>query len=301
MNADAETAAPLQAQGLTKDYGATRALAAVRWEPPAGSSTGLIGTNGAGKTTLLQIAAGLVVPTGGTCHTLGVRAHELGAGELARIGYVDQAAELLDWLTVEQHVRYVASFQPRWDRALERDLRQRLELTDNKRVGSLSKGMQQRLALLLAVCHRPRLLLLDEPVSALDPLARIEALELILERVVEDGTTVVISSHGLFDVEKIVDRVLCLDRGRVVADAALDDLKESYAEWVVTARDKDLPREFPESFVLVREGEGRRARLAVRAGERERQEFARRYGAAIESKHLDLEHIFPLLVAERRP
>lgn len=105
MNNQADTATPLLAEGLTKDYGDTRALASVRFEPPVGSSTGLVGTNGAGKTTLLQIAAGLVVPTGGTCHTLGVRAHELGAGELARIGYVDQGAELLDWLTVEQHVR----------------------------------------------------------------------------------------------------------------------------------------------------------------------------------------------------
>ena len=203
----------IQMSALTKCFGDTRALDRVDWQLAAGASVGLVGRNASGKTTLLHTAVGLLLPTAGSCRTLGVEAGRLGEEELARIGLVDQEAKLLDWLTIEQHVRYVASFQPHWDVALEKRLRSELELEQNKRISALSKGMRQRLALVLAFCHHPELLLLDEPVSALDPLARQDALGLILERVIDDGATVVISSHVLHDVEKVVDRVLCLEEG----------------------------------------------------------------------------------------
>jgi ABC-2 type transport system ATP-binding protein len=287
---------PIETSALTKRFGTTLALDGVDWRLPAGASVGLVGRNGSGKSTLLQLAAGFLVPTPGACRTLGRDAHELGEAELARVGFVDQEARLLDWLTVEQHVRYVAAFQPRWDADLERRLRRELELDDPRpRVGALSAGMRQRLALLLAVCHRPTLLLLDEPVAALDPLARRDALRAILDRVIDDGASVVVSSHVLHDVEKVVDRVLCLERGRVAADAALDDLKERYVEWIVTSSDRDLPATFPEPYVLAREGNGRRVRLAVLVGAEDVAVFRARHRVEVEPRSLDLEQLFPLL------
>lgn len=292
----------IETSSLSKRFDGTRALDRVDWRLPAGASVGLVGRNGSGKTTLLHTVVGLLLPTEGYCRTLGVQADRLGEDELARIGFVDQDANLLDWLSVEQHVRYVASFQPHWDVELEKRLRRDLELDlgERKRVGALSKGMRQRLALLLAVCHRPELLVLDEPVSALDPLARQDALRLILDRVIDDGATVVVSSHVLHDVEKVVDRVLCLEEGRVVEDSSLDELKETYAEWIVTSPDRDLPPKFDEAYVLSRDGNGRNVRLAVRASAGDLQSFRSRHGVEVERRSLDLERIFPLLTVSKR-
>lgn len=286
---------PIEIHDLTRRFGETVALAGIDWTVPPGTATGLVGRNGSGKSTLLHVVTGLMLPDGGSCKTLGAPVAKLGADELSRLGYVDQDAELLDWLTVDQHVRYVAAMQPRWDADLERRLRDALELEPKRVVGDLSKGMRQRLAVLLALAHRPELLLLDEPVSGIDPAARALVLELCLERVIQDGATLVISSHVLHDVEKVVDRLLCLDAGRVTADASIDDLKESYAEWIVTSPEHELPARFPEPFVLSRDGNGRHARLAVRAGNEELLAFRARHGVTVERRSLDLERIFPLI------
>lgn len=291
---------PLQFRSLTKRFGPTLALDQVDWDLPRGSSVGLIGRNGAGKSTLLHTALGLVVPTSGECLTLGERAAALGAEALSRIGFVDQSVQLLDWLDVGQHIEYVAAMQPRWDRDLERVLVNAFELDRGVRVGSLSGGMRQRLAVLLAVAHRPALLLLDEPVSAQDPVARVDVLKLLLERVVDDGTTLVISSHVLRDVEKVVDRVLCLDAGRVVADEELDTLKERYAEWIVTRRGAALPTRFDEPYVLAHEGHGELARLSVDGDAHDLAAFRARHGVDVERRPLELERIFPLLARAAR-
>ena len=290
----------IQMNSVTKEFGDTVALQGIDWKLPQGSCVGLLGRNASGKSTLMRIAAGLMLPTGGSCLTLGVEARNLGEKQLASIGAVHQEPDLLDWLSIEQHVRYIAAFYSTWDMDLERRLRREFELEGKRSVGSLSPGIRQRLALLLAVCHHPALLLLDEPGAALDPIARAEAMEIILERAIEDGTTVVISSHVLHDVEKIVDRVLCIDQGRVVEDATLDDLKDSYAEWVITSRGGDLPARFNEDYVLAREGEGRQARLSVRAGTDCMEQFSAAHNVDIQSAGLDLEGLFPLLVGGER-
>ncbi|MFT5198826.1 MAG: ABC-2 type transport system ATP-binding protein [Planctomycetota bacterium] len=290
----------IEMNSVTKQYADVTALQDVTWQLPQGSCVGLIGRNASGKSTLMRIVAGLVLPTSGSCMTLGSQSRDLEEQQLARIGLVQQEAELLSWLTVEQHIRYVAAFHSRWDLDLEQRLRNEFELQGKRTVVDLSPGMRQRLALLLAVCHHPELLLLDEPGSALDPIARGEAMELILERAIEDGTTVLISSHVLHDVEKIVDRVLCIDEGRILEDSTLDDLKETYAEWIVTSRDAELPDHFTEDYVLSAERSVRQARLAVRAGEAQREQFSAKHQVDVQSVGLDLEGIFPLLMKADR-
>lgn len=237
---------------LTRDFGTKTVLRGVDWVVPKASAVGLLGRNGCGKTTLLHIALGLLSPTSGRCTTLGAPSMRLDDERLARIGFVDQKARLLDWLSVDQHLDYVALMQPRHDGALRARLIDELELGDHlsTRVGALSEGLRQRLALVCAVSHRPELLILDEPVSAQDPIARARILQLVLERVTDDGTTVVISSHVLRDVESIVDRVTCIDGGRVVCDEDLDALKERHAG---TAQG---PLDLEQLFPLIAAGEG---------------------------------------------
>ena len=291
---------PFECHGLTKHNGAVTALDQVTLRLGEGSLVGLIGRNGSGKTTLLHHAAGLVLPSSGSCRTLGVASGELTSRELAQIGFVPQDVRLLGWLRVESHVAYVASFYDRWDRNLEARLFAELELDPGRRVGELSKGDLQKLALILAVCHRPKLLLLDEPVSAFDPIARERLLRFLMERLAEDGSTIIISSHVLRDVERVVDHVLCLHRGALVADASLDELQETYVEWEVAARGEPLPSAFPEPFILEQQVNCRSARLEVHAGAEQLEEFRRRHQVEVVVRPLSLDRIFPWLLGGAR-
>jgi ABC-2 type transport system ATP-binding protein len=215
-------------RGVTKQYGRTTALADVSVAVPQRSIVGLLGRNGSGKTTLLRHVTGLVLPTSGSCSTLGVDARALGADELSRIGVVNQHDALLAWMRVHQLLTYVSTFYRTWDPALQAELVRTLDIDVDARVGALSPGNAQKVGLVVATCHHPELLLLDEPLSDLDPVARREVLAMLLGRFRIDEITIVISSHMIHDIERVVDRVICLEQGRVVADAELDMLKEQY-------------------------------------------------------------------------
>ncbi len=284
---------------LGKRFGATVALDHVDVDLTPSSIVGLVGRNGGGKTTLLRHVVGLYLPSEGSAETFGVPCGQLGHAELSRIGFVPQENRLLEWMTVAQHLRYVASFYTTWDEDREARLRRELELEPDTLVGALSSGNLQKLVIVLAVCHHPELLILDEPASDLDPIARAAFLEFLLEVVREDGATVVVSSHVLRDVERIVDWVVCLDRGRVTADAALDELKESHAEWLVTAPEGRLPNRFIEPYVLRQTVDGRRASLLVRPEPGDLESFLATYSCAVDSRPLNLDELFPLLVEER--
>lgn len=282
-------------QNVTKKFGKTIALDDVTYAAPKQSVIGLIGKNGSGKTTLLRHVTGLYLPTSGECATLGVPTRNLGRAELSRIGVVNQHDTLLPWMRARQLVQYVSSFYDRWDQDLERRLVGALELDTEARVGAMSPGNAQKLALILATCHRPELLLLDEPLSDLDPIARQDVLTALLEYFRSDSPTIVISSHMLHDIERIADRIVCLDGGRLVADASLDDLKEGYAEWWVTSEQGLLPPRFLESFVLSSSGNRYTARVFVRDPVEHAGAFSSRYSATVESRPLGLEAVFRLL------
>jgi ABC-2 type transport system ATP-binding protein len=287
-------------QGVTKRYGRTVALDDVTLAVPRRSIVGLVGRNGSGKTTLLRHVTGLVLPDGGECVTLGRPASKLGRSELSRLGVVHQGGRLLEWMRAGQLLEYVSSFYDTWDRELERVLAAELELDPGARVGSMSSGTLQKLSLVVATCHRPELLLLDEPLSDLDPIARQSVLAMLLDRFTSDEMTIVISSHMLHDIEPVVDRVVCLEAGRVVADDELDVLKERYTEWVVTSPAGELPSTYPEPYVVSARVNGRRARLLVRDGEPHRAEFSARHGVTVEARPLNLDELFRVLVAPGR-
>ncbi len=285
---------------VTKKFGANTALEQVDLALPTGRVVGLVGRNGSGKTTLLRVACGLALPTSGACHVFGRPSGELRDGELARIGVVHQESRFLPWMRVRQHLDYIGSFHETWDARLERRLLEALDLDEQARIGTLSPGNVQKLALVTAIAPRPELLLLDEPVSALDPLARDAMLRELLALIREREACVVVASHVLRDVESVVDSIVCLDRGRVVVDAGLDELRERFAEWRVLARNGALPARFSEGFVLEQQGDGRQARLLVRDAAGSLASFEERHHVVVEVVPLNLERMFPLLLESER-
>jgi ABC-2 type transport system ATP-binding protein len=218
----------IQIDRISKRFDEVRALDEVSLEIGPGRIVGLLGANGGGKSTLLRHMVGLYLPDRGSCRTFGCKTAELAPEELSRIGYVHQEGALIDWMTVPQLIRYVAAFYPTWNRGLETEFIDRFEVPVNTRVGAMSPGQRQKLAILLAIGFEPELLILDEPAAALDPVARHQFLELLLEIIQNQGRTIIISSHILSDVEKVIDHVLILDRGKLLRDCSFDELREEF-------------------------------------------------------------------------
>ena len=295
------TIAPLVLRNITQRFGKHTALRDLSLEIPAGRIVGLLGRNGAGKTTLLHIASGMLIPTAGTCTTLGTPSGQLDTPQLSRLGLVQQEGRCLEWVTVRQHLDFNASFYPRWDRDLERRVIEALEVDPKRKIVQLSPGDRQKVGILLGVCHRPSLLLLDEPMSALDPIVRKRLLDFLLELLRDDGCTVVISSHILNDVEKIVDWIVALDAGEIVEDSAFDVLQESYAEWTLTSTNGNLPIAFTEPFIIDQQGDARQSLLHVRTAEpAAAARFAATHHVEIRTRPLNLDEMFPLITNQRK-
>jgi len=290
-----------EASGLTKEFGAVTALRNVSLAFRGPSIIGLIGRNASGKTTLLRHIVGLQLPTRGQARTLGVATRRLEHEQLARVGVVPDAPSFITWMSVREQLRYLSAFYPRWDMARQASLLDLLDLFVDADIRGLSTGSAQKLAIVAALCHHPDLILLDEPVSNLDPIARDQFLKLLLDIVQEDGATIVISSHVLHDIESTVDWIVCLNDGVVAADAALDDLKDQYAEWRVLARTRDLPDRFADVFVVRQTViNPRGARLVVRAADADLAAFQRAHDVDVDVAPLNLQGLFPILVNNGR-
>ena len=210
----ATASAVVAAVGLGKRYRRRWALRDCTLTLPAGRVAGLVGPNGAGKTTLLHLAVGLLDPTAGDIEVLGAEPAESPA-QLGRVGFVAQETPLYPTLSVADHLRLGAWLNPGWDDALAQRRIDALGLDRDQRAGKLSGGQRAQLALTLAIAKRPELLVLDEPVASLDPLARREFLQHLMEAVAEHGMTVVLSSHLVADLERVCDHVIVLANGRV--------------------------------------------------------------------------------------
>jgi ABC-2 type transport system ATP-binding protein len=215
--------AVIETEGLGKRYRRRWALAGCTLSVPAGHVVGLVGPNGAGKSTLLNLATGMLAPTTGTIEVLGGRP-AAGPAQLARVGYLAQDAPLYAGLPVADHLRLGAHLNPGWDADLARRRIERLDLDPRQKAGTLSGGQRAQLALCLAVAKRPELLILDEPVASLDPLARREFLQDLMETVAEQQVSVVLSSHLISDLERACDYVIVLVDSRVRLAGPADEL-----------------------------------------------------------------------------
>lgn len=252
----------LETAGLGKRYGRRQALSDCTLSVPGGRVIGLVGPNGAGKSTLLQLACGLISPTSGTVTVLG-EPPASGPEQLAKVGFVAQDAPTYATLTVADHLRLGARLNPGWDARLADDRIRRLGIGPAQRAGALSGGQRAQLALTLAVAKRPELLLLDEPVAALDPLARREFLRGLMEFVAEHEATVVLSSHLVSDLERVCDHLITLVASRVRLAGDVEELLATHFRLTTARRDADS---LPDGLEVVRAVHtGRQSTFVVRA------------------------------------
>ena len=233
----------LEAAGLGKRYGRRWGLRDCTLAIPSGRIVGLVGPNGAGKTTLLHMAVGLLTPTTGTIEVLGSRPAS-DQSQLDRIGFVAQDTPLYAQLSVGDHLRFGARTSRGWDKDLAQERIDQLDLDLDQRAGSLSGGQRAQLALTLAVSKRPELLLLDEPVASLDPLARRDFLKGLMEVVAEQEVSVVLSSHLLADLERVCDYLIILAASRVQLIGDVEELLATHHRLIGPRRDaSSLPRD----------------------------------------------------------
>lgn len=220
----------IQADALTKAYGHKRALDAVDLSVEEGSVFGFLGPNGAGKTTMLRLMTGLARATSGSVRVLGQDVASSGNAVRAEIGFLPDVPAFYDWMTAEDFLRFAGGLFGLGRATLDERVDMLLDLAGligvTTKIGGYSRGMKQRLGVAQALVNAPRLLLLDEPTSALDPMGRKDVLDMIAS--LRGRTTVFFSTHILGDVERVCDAVAILDRGRVVAQAPIDELKRRY-------------------------------------------------------------------------
>jgi ABC-2 type transport system ATP-binding protein len=219
----------IEARGLAKHYGGFRAVDGLSLRVPAGTISGFLGPNGAGKSTTIRMLLGMVHPSAGTATVLGLRIDDPRESlEIRRrVGFAGEDRRLYDYMTVAQILRFTRSFFPRWRSELEADLLASFRLPLERRMKKLSKGMRTQVALLLALCRGGELLILDEPTEGLDPVMAERVLE-ILVGLASEGTTIFFSSHQIAEVEQIAEHVFILDRGRLLVDAPLEQMREEY-------------------------------------------------------------------------
>jgi ABC-2 type transport system ATP-binding protein len=251
----------IQASGLGKRYGTTWALRECTLAIPAGHVAALVGPNGAGKTTLLNLAVGLAEPTAGAVTVLG----RLPAGSPAAldgIAFVAQDTPVYQNLSAADMLHLTRNLNRRFDQAYAETRLAELGIPQNRKAGRLSGGQRAQLALTLALARRPRLLILDEPVAMLDPIARHDFMALVLTAAADDGVSVVLSSHVLADLERVADYLILLSRGRVQVVGDVDDLLATHRMLTGPAAEADRYTERP--VVYVRRADAQ-AHLLVRA------------------------------------
>jgi ABC-2 type transport system ATP-binding protein len=277
---------------LTRRFGATTALDAVSLSLPRGAVYGLVGANGAGKTTLIRHILGLLRAQGGSVRVFGLDPVADPVGVLSRIGYLSEENDLPGWMRVDELVRYSRAFYPAWDDAYADELRQAFALDPAARIQSLSRGQKARAGLLVALAHRPELLLLDEPSSGLDPVVRRDILEAIIRTIAHEGRTVLFSSHLLEEVERVADHVTMVSHGRIALSAPLDAIKESHRH--VTVRLTQARPELPSVAGVLRwDGGGEEWTAVCRGDPGELEAAVAGWGARIvASRVASLDEIF---------
>ena len=214
MNAIIET------QELTRRFGKMTAVRNLSLQVPEGSIFAFLGPNGAGKTTVIKMLMNMIRPTSGRARMLGTDSLRLGPAQLARIGYVSENQEMLEWMTVQQLIDYCRPMYPSWDPDLCRQLIRQFELPLNRKIKTFSRGMKVKASLLSSLSYRPELVILDEPFTGLDALVRDEFIRGLLELSGRSQWTILVASHDIDEVERLADWVGVIDKGREAAGRA---------------------------------------------------------------------------------
>lgn len=218
----------IEIKNLCRSFGDTKALDNIDLTVPEGVVLGLVGKNGAGKTTIIRHIMGLLEPQTGTTTVFGLSPIENPRDVLSRIGYMGETDELPSWMYVKELINYRKAFFPKWDNTYSKEIIEAFEIELTKKIKDLSKGQRARVALMLALSHKPDLLVLDEPSDGLDPVLRRDILQAIIRNVVNEGRTVLFSSHLLDEVERISDSIAMIDKGEIIYESGIEELKEKF-------------------------------------------------------------------------
>jgi ABC-2 type transport system ATP-binding protein len=222
----------LRTENLVKKFRRVTALNGLNLDVPEGAVYALVGPNGAGKTTAIKILMNIFGPTSGRAEVLGVGSARIAGSAFTLIGYVSENQELPDWMSVGAFLDYLRPFYPSWDRALEEQLMSQFDLPRERKLGNLSRGMRMKAALASSLAYHPKLIVLDEPFTGLDPLVRDELIQGLLERAEE--ATILVSSHDLAEIETFASQVGYLEQGRLRFSEELEKLIERFREVQVT-------------------------------------------------------------------
>ena len=240
----------IEIRELRKKFKKTLAVDGLSLNVPAGAVMAFLGPNGAGKTTTIKCLLNMHQPDAGTIRVLGLDSRRLGPEAFQQIAYVSENQELPLWMTVQQFMDYCRPLYPTWDDAFAAKLLKQFDLPTHARLKALSRGMRMKAALLGSLAFRPKLVVLDEPFSGLDPLVRDEFIRGMLELTESEGWTVFVSSHDIAEVERMADRVAILDRGQLQLEEASENLLARFrAVEVVLAGDSGLAGGLPETWL----------------------------------------------------
>ena len=238
----------IQTDNVWKKYGRFEAVQGLSISVPEGSTFALIGANGAGKSTTIKTLMNIIEPSQGSATVLGVDSRRILPKELAQIGYVSENQKMPQRMTVARYLAYLRPFYSTWDTALEAEILAQLRLPPDRKIKDLSHGMRLKMALACALPFRPKLLVLDEPFSVLDPLVRDEFMESVLRH--DGDITILISSHELMELEGVATHVAFLDRGKLLFQETMSDLTERLREVHVTLESKArMPAELPKEWL----------------------------------------------------
>ncbi|HOL19602.1 MAG TPA: ABC transporter ATP-binding protein [Candidatus Hydrogenedens sp.] len=241
----------VKTEKLNKTFGKKIALKNVSIEVRRGRVFGLVGENGAGKTTLINHILGAYYAEEGSVLVFGLNPVLHPKEVLSRIGYLSETRDMPRWMRIEQFIRYMSAFYPSWDMEYAYRLLEQFELDPKRRIRALSRGELARTGLLVAMAHRPDLLLLDEPSSGLDPVARMDILSAVVRSVAEEGRTVLFSSHLLDEVERVADDVCMIHHGHVVMNGGLDEIRNRFHIYEVQKSGEDADFETISGVVRV--------------------------------------------------
>jgi ABC-2 type transport system ATP-binding protein len=239
----------IEAKNLTKRYGTTLANQGLSFTVRRGTTFGLLGPNGAGKSSAIRMLMGLSDIDEGSASLLGFDVEDRDPELRQRIGYVPELHFIYRWMTVAQVLKFVGALYRNWDTSLAEELLLRLDLPLSKKVKALSKGMTAKLGLLIALAHRPELLILDEPTSGLDPIIREDFLESVLASNTVEGRTILFSSHHVDDVERVADDVGMMVGGKMELCGTVDMLREQVKRVRFVLKDGTLPAKIPSEVI----------------------------------------------------
>jgi len=292
------TEAAIEIRDLGFSYGRKEVLRGVNLEVPAGSIFGFLGRNGAGKTTTIKQMLGLLKPSRGVCRMLGIDAAKDPLAVRRAVGYMAEDQQMYGWMEVREIIRWVASFYPQWDEKLIERLREALELPGRSKVKTLSKGQNSRLALLLALGHRPKLVILDDPTLGLDPIARKDFLRHVIDLLQSNQVTVFFSSHLLYEIEPVADHVAILEGGVIVKAGRTEWLRETVKRFILTPK---KGAELAGKGVLDVRRLGASAAVTVEDCDEARRAAVRKLAeGAVQENDLNLDEIFEAYVIGNR-